>query len=181
MIYVALLRGINVGGKNKIDMKQLKKSCESIALEHVVTYINTGNIIFTDKTHTVEQLSTKLADVIKVDFGLDIKVMVKSIEEIDIIMSSLPKHWCNDDEMKSDVLFLWDEIDSPAVLQQLPVEVDIDHTIYVPGALLWSCDRKHINKSGMNKIVGTKLYQLMTIRNVNTARKLYELMLNSNG
>ncbi len=46
MIYVALLRGINVGGKNKIDMKLLKQTFERVGMNDVVTYINTGNIIF---------------------------------------------------------------------------------------------------------------------------------------
>lgn len=46
MVYVALLRGINVGGNNKIDMKLLKQTFEQAGMNDVVTYINTGNIIF---------------------------------------------------------------------------------------------------------------------------------------
>lgn len=179
MIYVALLRGINVGGKNKIDMKQLKKSFESISLEQVATYINTGNIIFSDNIRSIEQISREIENVIQADFSLNIKVMVKSIDEIKSIISALPEHWTNDDAMKSDVLFLWSDVDSDTVLQQLPISADIDHIIYVPGALLWSCDREKLKHSGMSKIVGTKFYQLVTIRNVNTARKLYALMQNS--
>lgn len=52
MVYVALLRGINVGGKNKIDMKLLKKSFEQAGMNNVVTYINSGNIVFTDSHRT---------------------------------------------------------------------------------------------------------------------------------
>ncbi|KAA2291787.1 DUF1697 domain-containing protein, partial [Clostridioides difficile] len=48
MIYVALLRGINVGGNNKINMKQLKETFEQAGMLDVVTYINSGNIIFAD-------------------------------------------------------------------------------------------------------------------------------------
>lgn len=52
MIYIALLRGINVGGKNKIDMKLLTQSFEQVGMNNVVTYINTGNIIFSHKGKT---------------------------------------------------------------------------------------------------------------------------------
>lgn len=49
---------------------------------------------------------------------------------------------------------------------------------YVPGAILWSVEKKNVTKSGMSKIVGSKIYNQVTVRNVNTARKIYELMQN---
>ena len=58
MIYVALLRGINVGGKNKIDMKLLKETFVRIGMESVITYINSGNVIFTDMKHTRSEITT---------------------------------------------------------------------------------------------------------------------------
>ena len=64
MIYVALLRGINVGGKNKMDMKLLKQTFEQAGMNDVVTYINTGNIIFSYKDHSKTELSTILEEAI---------------------------------------------------------------------------------------------------------------------
>ena len=61
-------------------------------------------------------------------------------------------------------------------LELLPIRENVDEVIYVPGAVLWRVDRAHYSRSGMNKIVGTRLYKAMTIRNCNTVRKLVDLM-----
>ncbi|OMF37693.1 hypothetical protein BK133_03900 [Paenibacillus sp. FSL H8-0548] len=176
MVFVALLRGINVGGNNKIDMKLLKGTFAGLGLTNVVTYINTGNIIFTDSVHSATELSAMLEEAIHNDFGLTIKVMIRTLEEIKTIMDNIPDHWMNDKSMKSDVLYLWDDVNEESVLEKLIIKPEVDNVIYVKGAILWSYDKEHAGKSGMNKIIGTKLYQRVTVRNVNTARKIYELM-----
>ena len=111
MIYVALLRGINVGGNNKIDMKQLKKSFEQAGMNNVVTYINSGNIIFTHDSRSKANIADILETAILENFGLQIKVLVLDYDDMKRIMASLPESWTNDDQMKSDVLFLWEDID----------------------------------------------------------------------
>lgn len=176
MIYLALLRGINVGGNNKIDMKQLKRTFENQGLSRVSTYINTGNIIFSDGVRTPQELSAVLEAAILADYGLAIRVMVRTLDEIETIMARLPAEWSNDADMRSDVLYLWEEVDRESVLEGLPIKPEIDRVIYVPGAILWSYDRVHASRSGLSKIIGTKFYREVTVRNVNTARKLHELM-----
>jgi uncharacterized protein (DUF1697 family) len=114
MVYIALLRGINVGGNNKINMKELKSTFERVGLGNVVTYINTGNIIFTDDSRTAPEISALLEEAIASDFGLSIKVMVRTIEQIGAIMAALPELWTNDGEMKSDVLYLWESTVNPS-------------------------------------------------------------------
>ena len=96
MIYVALMRGINVGGNNKVDMKKLKATFESIGFRNVVTYINS-----------------------------------------------------------------------------------VDNVRYVPGAILWNVEGENYSKSGMIKLVGTDLYRHMTIRNVNTFRRIHQIMIDA--
>lgn len=176
MVYIALLRGINVGGKNKIDMKLLKQTFEQAGMSDVVTYINTGNIIFSYKGQSKTELARILEEAIHHDFGLQIKVVVRSVDDVREIINAIPDTWKNDKDMKSDVMFLWDEIDNESVLENLVIKPNIDTVKYVPGAILWSVDKKNVTKSGMSKIIGSKLYKQVTIRNVNTARKIYELM-----
>ncbi|MEC1376051.1 DUF1697 domain-containing protein [Heyndrickxia oleronia] len=176
MVYIALLRGINVGGKNKIDMKVLKQTFEKAGMKDVVTYINTGNIIFSSKGKSQTELSRILEDAIHDDFGLQIKVVVRSIDDVRAIINAIPDTWKNDKDMKSDVMFLWDEIDDESILTKLVIKPIVDTVKYVPGAILWSVDKKNVTQSGMLKIIGSKLYKQVTIRNVNTARKIYELM-----
>lgn len=176
MIYIALLRGINVGGKNKIDMELLKETFGKVVMNDVVTYINTGNIIFSYKGLSETELSHILEEAIHNDFGLQIKVVIRNVDDIRRIINAIPNTWKNDKEMKSDVMFLWDEIDDESVLKNLVIKPKIDTVSYVPGAILWSVDKKNVTKSGMSKIVGKKIYKQVTIRNVNTVRKIYELM-----
>ncbi|MDH5161079.1 DUF1697 domain-containing protein [Heyndrickxia oleronia] len=176
MVYIALLRGINVGGKNKIDMKVLKQTFEEAGMNDVVTYINTGNIIFSYKGKFQTELSCILEDAIHDDFGLQIKVVVRSIDDVRAIINAIPDTWKNDKDMKSDVMFLWDEIDDESILTKLVIKPKVDTVKYIPGAILWSVDKKNVTKSGMLKLIGSKLYKQVTIRNVNTARKIYELM-----
>lgn len=176
MVYIALLRGINVGGKNKVDMKRLKQTFEEVGMNDVLTYINTGNIIFSANDRTKAELAPILEEAIHTDFQLQIKVIVRSMEDIKQIINAIPDTWQNDQNMKSDVLFLWDEIDNESVLNKLVIKPQIDRVKYVPGAILWSVDKKDVTKSGLTKIIGTTLYKQVTVRNVNTARKIYELM-----
>lgn len=176
MIYAALLRGINVGGNNKVNMKELKHVFEEAGMTAVKTYINSGNIVFADADRPKGEIMSVLEEAIFAHFGLRIKVLVYSIDEYTRIAEAVPDDWTNDDRLKSDVLFLWEEADDESVMEQLPLKPAIDRAQYVPGAILWSVDRDQVTKSGMVKIVGTKLYKLVTIRNVNSVRKIHGLM-----
>ncbi|KAB8125743.1 DUF1697 domain-containing protein [Gracilibacillus oryzae] len=176
MIYVAVLRGINVGGRNKIDMKQIKQSFERIGFESVKTYINTGNIMFRSDVMEREELIKKIEAVIVDDFQLDIKAVVRSIEEMDKVVAAIPNEWENDKTIKSDVLFLWEEVDKPTVMEELPIKQEFDQVIYISGAIIWSVKREFQSESGMLAIIGTKFYKQVTVRNVNTTRKVYDMM-----
>lgn len=191
MIYVALLRGINVGGNNKVDMKRLKAAFEQAGMRQVVTYINSGNIVFSWDAEEAasgrslsgeqeQELKRKLAGILEEtilrEFNLPIRVVIRSLKDIREVIRHLPEAWTNDDTMRSDVLFLWAEADAPEVLDELKFKPEIDRVLYAPGAVLWSVDRANATKSGMQKLIGTKLYGLMTVRNVNTTRKIHQLM-----
>ncbi len=176
MVYVALLRGINVGGKNKIDMKLLKETFVRTGMESVTTYINSGNVIFTDMKHTKTEITNLLEEAIFRYFQLNIKVLIRSLNDFEHIMKVLPEAWKNDKDMRSDVLFLWEEFDRETVINELNIKPEVDTVMYVPGAILWTLDKVNITKSGLNKFIGTDVYKKMTVRNVNTTRKIYEIM-----
>ncbi|TVQ22862.1 MAG: DUF1697 domain-containing protein, partial [Spirochaetaceae bacterium] len=154
MVFVALLRGINVGGKNKIDMKALKAGFEASGMSDVETYINSGNIVFRHNESHRSKLTATLESAIMRDFGLSIRVVVRDLHEYQAVMQRLPESWTNDDRMKSDVMFLWSEVDSPEILDRLPVRAGIDSVVYVPGAVLWSVDRASVTRSGLMKLAG---------------------------
>ena len=178
MVYVALLRGINVGGKNRVNMKQLKETFLRLGLESVATYINSGNVIFIDQCRTKAELEGLLRQAINHDYSLDTPVLVRSLDDLEDLIQILPEGWKNDDTMRCDVLFLESGLDEAAVMEMLTVKPDIDTALQVNGVIIWSVERKNVTRSSLIKIIGTDLYKKMTIRNVNTTRKLYALMKN---
>lgn len=176
MISVALLRGINVGGKNKVEMGRLKQTFERVDLDRVRTYINTGNVIFDSGGRSPEVLKPELQTAIADEFGLDLEIVLRNIDEMTATADAIPASWVNDSTMKCDVMFLWGSVDSADIIENLPVREGIDTVSYVPGAVIWQVDRPNLTRSGMTKIVGTKLYKSMTVRNCNTVRKIVDLM-----
>ncbi len=175
MQYVALLRGINVGGNNKIDMKRLKISFENQNFTNVKTYINSGNVIFESDSKNISELSNQVEKTIISDFGLNIKVLIRTKIQISNIVKNLPDSWTNDKDCKCDIMFLWENSDNPEIIQKLNPVSSIDNLQYLSGAVIWQIDRKNINKSGLLKLVGSKYYKEMTIRNCNTVRKINDL------
>jgi uncharacterized protein (DUF1697 family) len=177
MIFVALLRGINVGGKNKVDMAVLKSVFEDAGMSKVTTYINSGNVVFSSRARSRTNLASGLEKAIAERFGFEVRVLVRNLEDMRTVVGALPPDWVNDRQtMRCDVMYLWDEVDGPDVLGDVIVKAGIDDVRQVPGALLWKVDRDKVTKSGMAKLIGTPLYKQMTIRNSTTARKLLELM-----
>ncbi len=176
MRYVALLRGVNVGGKNKVDMKQLKAVFEEAGMSDVRTYINSGNVIFTSKIRSRIRLGEALEKAIERDFRFRVDVLVRDISSMRALVKAIPRGWRDDGTTRCYVMFLWDDVARPSVLKQLTFKPDIDDVRYVAGAIVWRVDRKNVTRSGMARLMGAPLYKQMTIRNVNTTRKLLELM-----
>lgn len=172
--FVALLRGINVGGKNRVEMPRLKNVFERLELGAVRTYINTGNVLFTADSRG--DLPSDLTEAIADEFGFEIPVLVVDASRFLAVAASIPSDWRNDSSMKCDVMFLWEHVDEPAVVESLGPKDGIDHLRYVPGAVIWRVDRENINQTRLARIVGTDLYRAMTVRNCNTVRKLADLI-----
>lgn len=170
--YVALLRGINVGGNNKTEMSKLKKVFESLGFENVSTYINSGNVIF--KTHK-KDLEPLIEKTLKKTFGFEIRIVIRDEKNIKKLCKAIPKDWLNDAEQRTDVLFLWNEFDSKKSLDLIKT-TEVDTLKYINGAIVWNVKRTDVSKSGMNKFIGTTIYKNMTARNINTVRKLNELL-----
>lgn len=174
--YLALLRGINVGGKNKVEMIKLKQAFESVGFSQVSTYINSGNVLFAAPSQKKESLSAIIESILYRRFGFEIRAIVRDEQNIRKLAEAIPSEWRNDAEEKTDILFLWDEYDNRKSLKILKLVDGIDRAIYVSGAIIWNLSRQDYGRSAMNKLIGSSLYRKATIRNVNTVRKLALLM-----
>jgi uncharacterized protein (DUF1697 family) len=175
MVYVALLRGVNVGGKAMVSMGTLKEQFEGLGFGQVKTYINSGNIIFTTPETDRTTLTQQIEKAIRTP-ELDIKVLLKNLAEIKGLLAAIPDDWENNSETKCDVLFLWPESDNAEMLEQIPNNDEVETVRYEPGAILHNVTRANATKSRMTRIIGTPLYKNITIRNINTVRKLLTIM-----
>jgi uncharacterized protein (DUF1697 family) len=176
MTYVALLRGINIGGNNKVEMKKLKATFESLGFASVSTYINSGNVIFTTNKKSLDSLTLEIEIAIEKVFGLTIHVLVRDSKNIQKLVKATPATFSNDDSQKTDVLFLWDEFDNKKTLDIIKTNSKVDTLLYTPGAIVWNVKRADYAKSGMHDFIKSPVYKKMTARNINTVRRLAELM-----
>jgi len=170
--YVALLRGINVGGNNKVDMRKLKVVFEGLGFQNVSTYINSGNVIFeTNKT----ELASIIERTFHKNFNFPIRVVVRDASNLQKLCAALPAHFTNNTDQKTDILFLLDPYNNKKSINLIKA-TDVDTLIYVPGAIIWNVSRANYHKSGIRKFLGSDIYKHMTARNTNTVRKIAELL-----
>ena len=175
--FVALLRGINVGGHNRVPMAELRAALQSRGFHRVRTYIASGNVILTapDDPDARERIADEVAATIRDEFAVACSVLVRRSDQIVSIAAAIPESWADDPTLRADVIYLFDDVDSPEVLAGLPLRDGIDTAHYTPGAVLWSVPRDRLTRSGMTRIIGTPLYPRITVRNARTARTLATL------
>lgn len=174
--YCALLRGINVGGNNIIPMSELRRLCESLGLENVATYIQSGNVLFTAKESDPRKLELMLEKALSKKFKYTAVVVVKSLKEMTKIAANIPKSWDGNNARRYNVLFLRHAIDSKKILKELQPKDEIEEVSYGPGVLYWSALTSALTRSSLVKFAAHRLYKEVTIRNLNTTKKLCALV-----
>jgi uncharacterized protein (DUF1697 family) len=176
--YVILLRGINVGGKNKLPMASLRTCLEEIGYSEVTTYIASGNVIVqSDKTPAAIQ--SQIEDALPKSFNLDsqlIKVLVLAQFQLQAIVDHKPIGFGDQPERyHSDVIFLMD-IDLTEAMAVFAPRDGVDRIWPGDGVIYSQRLSSERTKSRLSKIVGTPAYRSMTIRNWNTTTKLLALL-----
>jgi uncharacterized protein (DUF1697 family) len=172
--YVALLRGINVGKGARVPMKALKGLLEGLGLSNVITYLNSGNVVFHSALSATE-LTPLIEEALERAFGQNVPTLVKTSPEMIEIAESIPSEWGNNDREQTYVAYLFDDVAEPGLVSELPVKREFMNIFYAHGAIVWNIKREDYNRSQITKIVGHSSYARMTTRNVNTARKLATL------
>jgi len=174
MKYIVLLRKINAGKENRIDMKSLKQVFELPGCDSVATYINSGNVLFNSQKE-IASLEKEIDKKLFEHFGHKIQFILKPQAEIKQIADSIPQVWQNNNEQRTDVAYLFPEIDKPDTINELPIKIDFIEIKYIKGAIIWHLKKENLNRSQLSKLINHPHYQNMTIRNVNTARYLADL------
>ena len=174
MKYVALLRGINVGKGARVPMKTLKALLEGLGFSNVVTYLNSGNVVFESQLGASELTQLVEAELERA-FGETIPTLVKSSAEMIEIAESIPSEWGSNDDEQTYVAYLFSDVAKPGIVSELPIKRQFMSIFYTHEAIVWNIKRENYNRSQITKIVGHSSYARMTTRNVNTARKLAAL------
>lgn len=175
--YVALLRGINVGGSNVIPMSALVRSFERMGLDSVKTYIASGNVLFRTGACEPRALEARIERALSKAHGYDARVVLRSHAEMARHVADLPRAWKRPDpKMRYNVLFLRHEIDSESIVEGLAHKPDVEQVWYRPGVLYWSAHTSDLARTSMVKLSSKAIYKHVTVRNLNTTRKILELM-----
>ncbi|EHI69552.1 DUF1697 domain-containing protein [Streptococcus ictaluri] len=105
--YIALLRGININGKNKIPMSELKEAFHSLNYFDIKTYLNTGNVVFPSRETDINTLISQIEMMIKTNFGLTIPVFPISVKDLEAILECAPPWWGTADKAIYDnIIFI---------------------------------------------------------------------------
>lgn len=175
--YIALLRGINIGGKNKIVMKELKSAFEELDFKNVVTFINSGNVIFSSDENNKQILIKKIETKIKNSFNLDIPVTVVSVDRFNEIFLNAPEWWNTDDkEIYHTIIFVIPPFDATSIYEVIgDAKTEYEKILLSKDLIYWSASLKDFQKSRWSKIASTSINNKVTVRTANTVRKLLDL------
>lgn len=170
--YVAFLRGINVSGKNKIDMSKLKECVESAGFTDVSTYLNSGNVTFsTDEVSPRAIIENRIRD----DFGLKISVYIIEMERLQEVLENAPSWWDSGDKTRYDNLIFILTDDSPEYVCELigaPTE-DLEQVQIYQNVIFWTFDRSKYQKCNWwKKTAADEIKDKLTIRTANTIKKI---------
>ena len=176
--YVILLRGINVGGKNKVPMAALKLCLEALGFTNVSTYIASGNVIL-ESDEERKDIKARIERALLKNFKLDselIKVLVLSQSQLEKVINNKPKGFGEQpDTYYSDAIFLID-IDSAQAMSVFNPRDGVDK-VWPGNGVIYSQRLSALRtKSRLSTIMGTPAYKSMTIRSWNTATQLLALL-----
>lgn len=179
MRFLCLLRGVNVGGKNKVSMTEIRARLTDAGFQDVSSYINSGNILL-DSYEDPNETGRKIESVITGSFKLDselIKVCVLSMPQLEQIIQRAPKGFGSQPEMyHSDVLFPMDGATSADIMSATHTNPDVDAAWEQNGVVYYQRLSALRTKSRLSRIMESPVYKSTTIRSWNTTNKLLELM-----
>ncbi|HEX5964759.1 MAG TPA: DUF1697 domain-containing protein [Pyrinomonadaceae bacterium] len=175
--YVALLRGINVGGNNLIKMIELRSSFAEMGFSDVETYIQSGNVIFSSNLKNKVKLTAMIEEALSEAFNYESKVVVVSGSEMERVVAQAPKGFGKDPvAYRYDVIFVKEPVKTSEALKDVPTAPGIDTVAAGDHALYFRRLVSEAAKSKLSKLVQRPVYKNLTIRNWNTTMKLFQMV-----
>lgn len=174
--YIALLRGINVGGNSLIKMVDLKACFEEMKLNDVVTYIQSGNVVFKSPETDQEKLITTIEDALFKKFSIKIRVVVVTQKQLVNIVNKSPKDFGSEPALyRYDVIFLKKPLIPKEAIKSFSVKEGVDAVYTGIDVIYFSRLIEKAAQSRLPRIISLPIYKEMTIRNWNTTTRLLAL------
>lgn len=173
--YIAFLRGVNISGRNKVTMAELKKSIEKLGYGEIKTYLNSGNVIFSSEENDIESITKQIVMMIKSQFDLDIPVFVIAKEGLEDILQNAPDWWGNDDkEIYDNLIFIMPPVTFADVFNEIgEPKKELEKIQDYKEAIFWSFSRKNYQKTNWwSKTASASISNKLTIRTAGTIRKI---------
>ena len=181
MRYVALLRGINVGGRNKVAMADLREAFEAAGFGAVRTYIASGNVLF-ESNAPGDSLEADIEAMLERRFGVPLVVVVRSERQFRTVVEKAPDGFgAQPGTYHSDAIFLKAPLTSRQAMGVVKLREGVDQAWPGTGVIYFARLSARRTQSLMGRIVGTPEYQRMTIRSWTTTTKLLGLLAERSG
>jgi uncharacterized protein (DUF1697 family) len=175
--YVALLRGINVGGNNLIKMPELRRCFEELGFDDVATYIQSGNVLFEAAQQKPAGLAARIEAALSERFGYQARIVLRSHGQLRDVIAGAPAGFGEQpDQYRYDVLFLREPLTAAEAMQDLRTREGVDQASAGHGVCYFSRLASRAAQSYLSRVVALPVYQSMTIRNWNTTVKLRALL-----
>lgn len=173
---LALLRGINVGGRNLIGMPDLAACFREAGYRDVGTYIQSGNVLFTGGSSTGSALEDELERMLATRFDIPVLVVVRSRDELAATIAAAPATH-GSAELRSDVFFLKQPLTPDEVLAQMPeLREGVDSVAPGPGAIYFSRVAAQAGKTRITRLMSMPVFLQMTARTWRTTVRLMDLL-----
>ena len=175
--YVALLRGINVGGKNPIKMPALRAAFEAEGFEQVTTYIQSGNVLFASSGKGKAALTDRIEATLAEAFDYVPTVVVRSRRQLRTVVEAAPKGFgAEPTKYRYNVFFLKEPLTARVAMRSIDTKPGVDEARAGTGVLYFKYLIGKATQSRISKIAGSPMYPNITIRNWNTTTRLLGLM-----
>lgn len=179
MRYILLLRGINVGGKNKVSMRDLKELLLNAGFEDVDSYINSGNLFFSSVQNCKSCIS-KIRYLLETNYDFSIPFALISKEEFLEEKAELPDWW-EQELARRDVLFFSCTLDKSKILDFIDKATFHNEIVHIGRhAVFWGKydEAEYLKTTYHKKLMKQDFYKKITIRNGNTFEKIAEILEN---
>jgi uncharacterized protein (DUF1697 family) len=175
--YVALLRGINVGGKNPIRMTELKACFEKQRLHDVATFIQSGNVLFSSDEPARDRLTQRIERALSKAFGYDAAIVLRSQKQLKAVVERAPPEFgAHPNDYRYDTMFLKEPMTASTAMKSVLLKDGVDRAWAGPGVLYFSRLVAKASQSRLSRLASLPIYRSMTIRNWNTTTKLLAMM-----